>query len=935
MRFFSCRFLIFFVYLRCKSAFLSNVKRPLSMTRDVGSRSMKDCHDSMIKQVRHSYKNSKVMKNRILAFILSFMGYSAIGQNIDFNFSGGREDMDLAQGYVAWSFGRVASDTKQFTTESGEKISITISSVPGLQGNGVCTNWWKTGVRDNGYKLVGDMAINVLLSGDGNYVNITKGSSGLQLAIKGLSVGEHTLMAYHSNTDNNGENIAPLDVLVNGRVVAEGVLQRSRGVTPSTTPYSYIRFEVAKADETVIVQYITRPEEGVTYASTAVSINALVFDKHNPLTQAHDFLPENEDYHVAADDGSCRLSWNPSQLAVKHHVMVGTGDEPLKEVACTAETSYVLGDLYSMNLYRWRIDEEDASGNVYQGEELSFRPRQLAFPGAEGYGRFAIGGRGGVVYHVTNLKNDHEPGSFLYGLVDLEGPRTIVFDVSGLIDMNFKDVFVDKYVTIAAQTAPGKGICLKRSNLNICSDDICRFLRAKRGYGETGNAMGMAGANHAIVDHSTAAWGTNETVSGRGAQNISFQYNIIAEALGIADHKNYGPGTNHGYAATIDGRIGSWHHNLLANCYGRNWSMGGGMDGNNTAIGQMDIFNNVVYNWVSRTTDGGCHEVNFVNNYYKMGPDTKRTELFIQEYENVGSPESTWRAYVNGNIRENKDHTLSYDREGDTYKYNLKNGAPAPTYQTFVKAPFFPSYADIHSAKDAFKIVNSYAGAYMPCPDAQHQRVVSETVKGTYTYVGSRSGIKGEIDHEDDCGGFEEYPEEHRAADFDEDQDGIPTWYENIVGTDPAVANHNADPDRDGWTQLEDYLEFMSHPYSVLNAGEKVEVDLAPYFAGFTKSPVYSVEVPADAELVASVSGTSMTLQAGSCSAVVSLKIAVKDSEGSAFVRKYNVAIAGEPSVIEELSLDKEKCPVFDLQGRKASASESGFVISGGKLIKL
>ncbi|MDO4801790.1 MAG: hypothetical protein Q4A15_06460, partial [Prevotellaceae bacterium] len=118
---------------------------------------------------------------------------------------------------------------------------------------------------------------------------------------------------------------------------------------------------------------------------------------------------------------------------------------------------------------------------------------------------------------------------------------------------------------------------------------VCRFLRARRGYGDTGNAMGMSGANHAIVDHTTAAWGTDETFSSRGAKNISFQYNIIAEALGIADHKNYPAGTNHGFAATIDGKIGSHHHNLLVNCNGRNWSMGGGMDGENRAIGQMDI----------------------------------------------------------------------------------------------------------------------------------------------------------------------------------------------------------------------------------------------------------------------------------------------------------------------------------------------------------
>ena len=250
-----------------------------------------------------------------------------------------------------------------------------------------------------------------------------------------------------------------------------------------------------------------------------------------------------------------------------------------------------------------------------------------------------------------------------------------------------------------------------------------------------------------------------------------------------------------------------------------------------------------------------------------------------------------------------------------------------------VNAPLFPSYATIHSAKDAFKIVTSYAGAYMPCQDEHHKRIVRETVNGTYTYTGSKSKIKGEIDSEADCGGFEEYPEEHRAVDFDPDQDGIPTWFEAIVGTNPNAANNNADPNQDGWTQLEDYLEFMSHPYSVLAAGQKAEVDVAQFFAGFTKSPSYTVSVPAGAGVTASVNGATLTLQGGTTSEVATLTLTVTDGDGSTYSRKYNVAVSGESTGIEQLTQTAAaQGAAYDLSGRRAD-SKQGLVIRQGRVI--
>lgn len=576
-----------------------------------------------------------------------------------------------------------------------------------------------------------------------------------------------------------------------------------------------------------------------------------------------------------------------------------------------------------MNTYYWRVDEIDASGNVTKGNIWKFKPRQLAFNGAEGYGRFAQGGRGGVVYHVTSLSNENVPGTLYYGLKNTEmGPRTIVFDVSGIIDFGFEAIFIQPYVTLAGQTAPGKGICIKGSNINIGSDNICRHMRFKHGYGDTGNAMGLSGSNHTIVDHTTAAWGTDETVSGRGAKNISFQYSMIAEALGIADHKNYGEGTNHGYAATIDGKVGSWHHNLLLNCAGRNWSMGGGMDGENRPIGQLDLFNNVVYNWNSRTTDGNAHEVNFVGNYYKMGPDTRHKVLITQDFEGAINPEGTNKAYVSGNIRENKDGSLSTDKLNDTYNRRASNGGAIPTgYETFVNEPLFPSYATIHTAQDAFKIVTSEAGATMPMRDDQHLRVVDETIDGTYTYVGSRSGIKGEIDHENDCGGWEVYPEESRAADFDTDQDGMPDWYEKLAGTNPAAADNNNDPDQDGWTALEDYLEFMAHPYIVINPNSQTTFDAAPWFRGFKKtSPEYSIATGSDL-FTASVSGSIINVKTNGNGGIGIITMKVKDNAGTTHEKRLSVAVTGETTGINnvwsEENIDVAKREFFTLDGKQ------------------
>ena len=857
------------------------------------------------------------MKKIILMTTAVAAALSAHAQMIDFDLPGKTTmGKDTELNYTSWAVPRATSDTKSF--DNGVSITITAGGAASAVGS----NWNKTYVESKGLRVIADEVVACNLV-DGNMVKTTEGSSSLILTITGLSAGVHTLKAYHNNSDLD-QSMPDVEVRVNGQVVASGKPFTSGAESTIEAGSSYITF-TAKEGEPVVITYATTPESGKTYSTTSMMLNGLEFDV--AAMTATDPTPSNQDYHAGQEDGTVQFSWTAAVGAVAHKLVLGTDSaEVAQSDAYLYEgenTSFTQTGLSSMQRYWWRIDEVDAEGNIYRGTPWSFRPCHLAFPGAEGYGRYALGGRGGSVYHVTNLNNDHNPGSLLYGLTDISEPHTIVFDVSGIIVMDFSAVFTNPYITIAGQTAPGKGICLKASNVNIGSDNICRFMRFKHGYGDTGNAMGMSGANHSIVDHTTAAWGTDETVSGRGALNVSFQYSMIAEALGIADHKNYSAGTNHGYAATIDGRIGSWHHNLLLNCEGRNWSMGGGMDGQNRPIGGLDLFNNVCYNWHSRTTDGNCHAVNFVNNYYKMGADTNKKILFSQDFEDAIAPDGVDQAYVSGNIRENKNHTLTYDKKGETY---TATGNIPTTYKYLVDEPLFASYATIHTAKDALKIVTSDGGATMPMRDDQHLRVIREAIEGTYTYTGSRSGIKGEIDHEDDAGGWEVYPEEHRSADFDTDQDGMPNWYEKVINSDINTANHNDDPDNDGYTLLEDYLDFMAHPYLIVAPNESKTINMKPYFRGFygfngeTSEPVYSITSNSPL-FVATVSDSIITVQAKEEGGIGMITVKVTDTDGASFEQQVGIAITGETTGIHtvwnEDQIEVAKREFFTLDGKK------------------
>jgi hypothetical protein len=430
----------------------------------------------------------------------------------------------------------------------------------------------------------------------------------------------------------------------------------------------------------------------------------------------------------------------------------------------------------------------------------------------------AQGGRGGRVIHVTNL-NDSGPGS-LRDAVEQSGPRTVVFDVSGLITLESRLIIrkANSNLTIAGQTAPGKGICLRKYNFGMlgATNVVIRYLRVRPGNisGTTLDGMGMASSDNCIIDHCSISWTLDESFSSRGAHNITLQRTLISEALNAAGHKKYPPGTQHGYAASIGGDIGSFHHNLLADCSGRNWSLAGGLSKpKNEYAGRLDLRNNVVFNWKSRATDGGAHEVNFVNNYYQPGPAT--TFFYALNAQYGGFPGSQ-RYYFAGNVM--PGHFGLTNQEAGRKASTERGGRLPETYSPWNDREFFPSYVTTQSAEAAYTNVLADVGCNFPVLDDHDKRIIAEVRSGKTNFKGSKTGLPGLPDSQDDVGGWENYPEIHRPAGWDTDGDGLPDDWEKSHGLNPNdVADGNKDLNGDGYTNLEKYLNSLVGEY-VLSA---------------------------------------------------------------------------------------------------------------------
>jgi hypothetical protein len=429
----------------------------------------------------------------------------------------------------------------------------------------------------------------------------------------------------------------------------------------------------------------------------------------------------------------------------------------------------------------------------------AIKGQQLAFPGAEGFGRFARGGRGGDVYHVTNL-NDDGPGSFRDGVATAKGPRTIVFDLSGTILLKSPLVIDKSYLTIAGQSAPGDGICLRDQTFRIkkASHIIVRYLRIRLGDQNKPRPSGpdcidTTDIDHVIFDHISAGWGIDGNHDLRRGGNFTLQWSIYAEAL---NHSLHDEGSHAMLGSFRDLTAGiSLHHNLLASSRDRHPTLGGSPRTNPNAV--ADFRNNVIYNVEGATNLGNC-KINVINNYFRPGPNTTRDRLpMALKAENRGAP----KVYLSGNLFEG---TSKFDRDNmlavDFVRWAKGNylTTTAEEVRQDSENSLDGNVPVTQSARDAYETVLARSGASL-FRDAADAGLVQ----------GVRDRTHRMIDSQDEVGGWPEL--KTKPAPSDRDRDGMTDQWEMNQGLDPEDASDgNHDRDNDAYTNLEEYLNCLA-----------------------------------------------------------------------------------------------------------------------------
>jgi hypothetical protein len=431
-----------------------------------------------------------------------------------------------------------------------------------------------------------------------------------------------------------------------------------------------------------------------------------------------------------------------------------------------------------------------------------------AFPGAEGWGAYALGGRGGDVYHVTNL-DDNGLGSLRYGITSAGGtsstPRTIVFDVSGTIQLTSNLNVNKSYITIAGQTAPGDGICLRDRNLAIsASHIIIRYIRARLGDESLteSDAVSINSGSNIIMDHVSASWSVDEVFScstyNPNLTNVTVQWSIISEGLW---HSVHDKGT-HSYGALIRGCYDakfSYHHNLFAHNYSRN-PRPGNYD-STVANGNpywedpcgllFDFRNNVLYNWggnrpgYDADLDSVCR-YNYVGNYAKAGYNGTNGYLYSAGCK-------YFKGYYTGNYFKG---TYAADDWPWVYWSGTWTTAQKNAYKQSVPFPTGPIQTD--TALDAYQRVLNHAGTSVPVRDSVDTRVVNDVIYGTGEIIDTQSQVGG-------------WPTLNSLpAPTDTDQDGMPDSWETANGLNPNdAADRNYYNLNSNYTNLEVYLNSL------------------------------------------------------------------------------------------------------------------------------
>ncbi|WP_317048509.1 pectate lyase family protein [Echinicola strongylocentroti] len=362
--------------------------------------------------------------------------------------------------------------------------------------------------------------------------------------------------------------------------------------------------------------------------------------------------------------------------------------------------------------------------------------KALAFPGADGFGKYTSGGRGGKVYVVTNL-HDEGPGSLREAIRKKE-PRIIVFVVSGNIKLKSSLDINHGDLTIAGQSAPGGGITLQHYPMKIKGDNvIIRYIRSRMGdeEGVQDDAMSSLRNKDVIIDHCSLSWATDECGSFYDNENFTLQWCIISESLNASVHEK----GNHGYGGIWGGNKATFHHNLIANHASRLPRFNGARTSKDPQKEVVDFRNNVIYNWKSNNAYGGEQgHYNMVGNFYQPGPATTSNEdRVIEPYAPYG------QFYLAENTNSNDCKVSQDNRLG-------VDGVEAAE-KVLVGTPFpFIMGQETEKASIAYLRVLRNAGASYS-RDQVDKRLLKEVRKGKSTAGKNHDGI---IDSQDDVGGW-------------------------------------------------------------------------------------------------------------------------------------------------------------------------------------
>lgn len=459
---------------------------------------------------------------------------------------------------------------------------------------------------------------------------------------------------------------------------------------------------------------------------------------------------------------------------------------------------------------------------------ISAQEKTPAFPEAQGFGAFTKGGRGGEVFIVTTTQDYdvNEPvikGSFREA-VEAAIPRTVVFEVSGIIELKRPLKIEHPYITIAGQTAPGDGITLKDYSFSLTADEtIVRYLRVRVGDVhrletdaiDIGSVVDNSGqmsdipSSNVIVDHVSAGWATDEIFT-IGTERGTVQWSIISECL----YKSFHPKGAHSMGSVIRGSYGgvSLLHNIYAHNNSRNPKLGSGEVSPGAVF---DVRNNVFYNWGRMPGYSNSDEhvrINLVGNYYKPGPSSRSNRSIAYRVGGVLNSIHAADNYHTNNPGAAKDNWLLIESVDGNIN---KQSAPFP----------YPPMKN-KTGEEIYQLVLNGAGAVLPLRDPVDKRIINDI----------RTGKGAIINSQKDVGGWPVY--NSTKAPVDKDRDGMADEWETSHGLKPTdPSDHKNDTDNDGYTNLEEYIN-GTNP----NAATESLQDYAEFKAALDEIEVLNVQ---------------------------------------------------------------------------------------------